>query len=168
MPSAAPAPTPAEAPPLPSRRDDATRMLALAREIAADLRTVNEILEIHKVTTPEWERIRTNPQFTKLLQSCIEEWNSAGNTPERIKLKSLIFIEEALPEFYSRAHDPKETLTAKTEVLKTVSRLAGVGGNAGDQVNAGERMVVTINLGADHQLKIEKEVTSKVIEGDTL
>jgi hypothetical protein len=56
-------------------------------------------------------------------------------------------------------HDPKEGLAAKTEILKTVSRFAGVGGAADFKNGGGDRMVVTINLGADQQLRIERDIT---------
>lgn len=142
-------------------------LLKLAREIAMDMRPIDEILKIYKLEKPVWDTISRLPAFQELLRTAVEEWQSATNTQERVKLKSLAFVEEALPEFYARAHDPDEPLSAKTDVLKTVAKFAGVdrsGFEAGG--GTGERMVVTINLGADHQLKIEKEITSKVIEGE--
>lgn len=145
--------------------NDAT-LLKLAREIATDLRPIGEVLATFEIDQEEWENLSKHPYFQGLLRSSIEEWNSATNTPERVKLKSLAFVEEALPEFYARAHDPKEPLSAKVEVLKSVARFAGIGGTGADAVSASERLSVTINLGADQQLKIEKDVTPRVIEGD--
>jgi hypothetical protein len=110
-----------------------------------------------------WDEINKSSAFQSLLRSEVEAWNSATNTAERVKIKSLAFVEEALPEFFARAHDPKEPLNSKVEVLKTVSKFAGVGGSL-DGAIAGEKLMVTINLGADQTLKIEKDVTSKVIE----
>lgn len=137
--------------------------LKLAREIAMDLRPLPDILTMHGVSEADWEAIKQSPVFQKLLQSEVEAWEAATNTAERVKLKSLAFVEEALPEFFGRAHDPKEPLNAKVEVLKTVSKFAGVGGSV-DGANIGEKLTVTINLGSDQTLKIEKDVTSKVIE----
>lgn len=142
-------------------------LLKLAREISMDMRSVEEILELHEVSQEEWVVISIMPRFQSYLRQCIEEWNSAVNTAERVKLKSLAFVEEALPEFYARAHDPQESLNAKVEVLKTVARFAGVGGSV-DSAVSGERLSVTINLGADQQLKIEKNITPTIIEGDML
>jgi hypothetical protein len=140
-------------------------MLKLAREIAMDIQSIEDILKNQQVSAEQWEEIQHNQRFKSYLASAVEEWQSATNTPERVKLKSLSFVEEALPEFFARAHDPKETLAAKTEVLKTIAKFAGVGGSVEGAV-AGERMVVTINLGADNQLRIERDVTPQVIEGD--
>lgn len=136
--------------------------LKLAREIAMDIRPLDDILVAHGVNTSDWENISKNPSFQGLLRSEIEAWQSATNTAERVKIKSLAFVEEALPEFYARAHDPKEPLSAKVEVLKTISKFAGVGQSI-DGTNLGEKLTVTINLGTDHSLKIEKDVTPKVI-----
>lgn len=130
-----------------------------------DMRSVEDILVTHEVTQSQWEAIANHPVFQAYLRSAVEEWQSATNTQERVRLKSLSFVEEALPEFFARAHDPKETLAAKIEVLKTISKFAGVGGNV-DGVIAGERMVVNINLGADHHLRIEKDF--RTIEGEAL
>lgn len=145
--------------------DDVT-MLKLVREIAMDFRSIDEILEAHRIPREDFELLRENEVFLSRLRSAIEEWNSATNTPERVRLKSLFFVEEALPEFYARAHDPKEGLAAKVEILKTIAKFGGVGGTVEGAVT-GERMTVTINLGADHNLRIEKDITP-TIEGDRL
>lgn len=145
--------------------DDVT-LLKLAREIAMDFRPIEDVLAEHDIEPADFEAIKLNPQFTNRLKLAIEEWNSATNTPERVRLKSMFFVEEALPEFYARAHDPKESLAAKVEILKTVAKFGGVGGTVEGGVS-GERMVVNINLGADRQLRIEKDITPH-IEGDAL
>lgn len=136
--------------------------LKLAREIAMDIRPLEDILAAHGVEQSTWDSISSAPSFQSLLRSEVEAWQSATNTAERVKIKSLAFVEEALPEFYARAHDPKEALNAKVEVLKTISKFAGVG-NSVDGTNIGEKLTVTINLGSDHSLKIEKDVTPRVI-----
>lgn len=142
-------------------------LLKLAREVSMEMRDIADILKTHDVCSEDWEVIRQLPRFQDYLRQFIEEWQSATNTAERVKLKSMAFVEEALPEFYARAHDPQESLNAKVEVLKTVARFAGVGGSVDGSI-AGERLSVTINLGADQQLKIEKTMSPQIIEGDVL
>jgi hypothetical protein len=142
-------------------------LLKLAREVSMEMRDIADILKTHDVAHEDWEVIRKLPRFQEYLRQFVEEWQSATNTAERVKLKSMAFVEEALPEFYARAHDPQESLNAKVEVLKTVARFAGVGGSVDGSI-AGERLSVTINLGADQQLKIEKTMNPQIIEGDVL
>lgn len=146
---------------------DELTIVKLAREIAMDLRQIEDIVESLGISSPEWDAIQALPLFQDRVRTATEEWQSGMNTSERVRMKSLAFVEEALPEFFARAHDPKEGLAAKTEVLKTISKFAGIGGSV-DGAGSGERMVVTINLGADHQLKVEKNVTPQVIEGQAL
>lgn len=140
-------------------------LLKLAREIAMDIQPVETILATLEISDDEWQNIQQNLTFRGYLRTAIEEWQSASNTQERVRLKSLAFVEEALPEFYARAHDPTENLQHKIRVLEVVAKFAGVGGNV-DTALSGEKFSVTINLGADHQVRIERDVTPQVIEGD--
>ena len=75
---------------------------------------------------------------------------------------------EIAVEFYARMHDSKEPLSAKVELLKTLAKIAGVDASKAEQA-AGGRFMVTINMGADQKLTIDKPmVTQKVIEGEVL
>jgi hypothetical protein len=138
-------------------------LLKLSREIAKDIHPIETILERFGISLELWNEITKLPRFVNFLQSETEAWDGASNTPERVKIKSLSFIEELLPEMYERAHDPREPLSSKVELLKTIGRFGGVG--ASENGAAGEKLSVTINLGADNQLTFEKDITPKVIEG---
>ncbi len=138
-------------------------LLKLSREIARDIHPIDDILERFGIDANLWSNIRTMPRFISFLQHEIETWNSAPNTSERVKIKSLSFVEELLPEMYERAHDPRETLSSKVELLKTVGRFGGVGVLASEG-GMGEKLSVTINLGADKELKFEKDVTPPVVD----
>lgn len=156
-------PTPKTAESLPKLRNDFNidaKFVRLAREIAMEIHPLPEILQRMEVSEFEWAAIQQNTRFQQLLASAVEEWNSATNTAERVKIKSLAFVEEALPEFFARAHDPKEGLAAKVEVLKTVSKFAGVGEKTGG-VDVGSRFSVTINMG-DTKVSFEKQLPAQV------
>lgn len=139
-------------------------LLKLSREIARDIHDIETILERFGIDAELWGHISKQPRFIGLLQSELEAWNGATNTPERVKIKSLSFVEELLPEMYARAHDPREPLSSKVELLKTIGKFGGVGVSSFEGA-IGEKLSVTINLGADTQLKFEKDVTPQVIEG---
>lgn len=136
-------------------------LLKLSREIARDIHPIENILERFGISLNVFETIRTNPRFVSYLQSEVEAWQSAGNAAERVKIKSLSFVEELLPEMYERAHDPREPLSSKVELLKTIGKFGGVGASVGEG-GVGEKLSVTINLGADNQLTFEKDVTKIV------
>lgn len=135
----------------------------LAKEIAADINELETILNTAGVDEKRWEAIRVHPVFLEMLNSAKVEWSAATNTEQRVKLKSAAMLELWLEEANKALHDPQQTLAAKTELAKFIGRLAGLGLSNAHVEGGGERFSLTINLGADNQLKIET-VTPKVIE----
>ncbi len=151
---------------LPVSYETEVQYLRLAREIAMDLNDVQTILKNHNLTSKEFDRIKSDARFISLLESEIAAWTAAGNIHERTKLKAGALIEEWMLEANARINDPKELLSAKTEVVKLLARIAEMGSDRGMvAAGGGERFQVTINLGGDHKLEFSKTVTSKVIEG---
>jgi hypothetical protein len=144
--------------------------LRIAREVAMDLNDIETILKAHQLTSKDWETLKADPSFTRLLEAEIVAWSAAGNAQERTKLKAGMLVEEWLTEANARIHDKSETLTAKTEVVKMLVGVAGMGAKSvGDNAGAGgERFNITINLGADKQIRISKDVTPKVIDGERI
>jgi len=152
-------------PPALAELQDEALLVRLVREIATDLYDIETILKRHDIDEEKWERLKANPRFRALLESEITAWQSALNTHERVKLKAAAMVEDWLVEAHSRLHDNTENLNAKNELAKLVTRIAGMGlTNADVQGSGGEKFQVTINLGADNQLKFEKELPSKVID----
>jgi len=140
-------------------------LVKLAREIAMDIHELDTILKANDISKTEWARISKHPQFIEYLQSEISAWQSAVNTEQRVKLKSAALIEMWLEEANARLHDAKENLAPKTELAKFLGRLAGIGvSNTSVSGDVGERVNITINLGADHAVSVTKTVTPRVIE----
>lgn len=142
-----------------------TTLVKLAREIAIDHYTADEILSRNGLSATDWSQIQVHPRFRELLETELVAWHSATNTHERVKLKAAALIEEWLTEANTRIHDPKESLSAKTELGKLLTRIAGMGLNDTNINSQGEKMSITINLGEDSKLKFEKDITPRVIEG---
>lgn len=146
---------------------DHVKLLKLARELAMNIQPLENILEQHGIEQDDFERLKTHPTFVKLLESETAAWESAVNTHERVKLKSASVIEEWLPELNNRIHDSREALPAKIEAGKLLAKLAGMGlSNMDVSGGAADRFSVTINIGADKQINIEKELPSKVIDAE--
>lgn len=148
--------TPVPAEPALSTHAKAELMLVrLTREIAMDIHPIEVILKNHKIDDAQWQIIQQSQRFRGLLATAVEEWSSALNTAERVKIKSLSCIEEALPEFFGKMHDPNENLPAKVKALEVFGNFAGLNAKLAQMGgNGGEKFSVTINLGADNQLKI--------------
>ena len=144
------------------------KLISLAREIAMDMKELPDILKELSITSEQFEVIKNSQVFKHVLSEQIANWGSALNTQERVKLKTQSMIEMSLEEFYARMHDQKEPLSAKVELLKTLAKIGGVD-TTKQEAAAGERFLVTINLGADQKLTFDKPtVTPQVIEGEVL
>lgn len=147
---------------------DEVTCLKLAREIAMDLHELPQILDRYKISEEDWQELRAHPAFLRYLDSEVAAWQAATNTHERVKLKAAAAVEEWIPELFSRMHVAGESLSAKIEGGKLLARLAGMGLTNANVEGGGEKFQVTINLGADQQIKIEKDVTPKVIDGEVV
>jgi hypothetical protein len=153
--------------PLPISYETDVQFLRIAREIAMDLNDIETILKNYQITSEQWDTIKVDRRFLTLLESEVAAWNTAGNTHERAKLKAGALIEEWLLEANARIHDPKELLSAKTEVVKLLARIAHMGEQrAGEGAGAGGRFSVVINLGDGKKLSFVKDVTPQVIDHD--
>jgi hypothetical protein len=138
----------------------AVNLAALAREIAMDIFPLGRILEIHKLSDDEWQRISTTPKFTQMLAGMIQEWNSASNTKERIKVKAATGLEMHLEDYINDLADVKIPLTQRVEAGKF---LAHLGELMGKEIvgSSGGAFQITLNIGATH---IEEKL-APTIEG---
>ena len=141
-------------------------LVRLARELAIGILPLKTILESHQIDQNIWETIQKHPRFLQVLEAETVAWSSALNTHERVKLKTAAMIEEWLPEAYMKMHDANETLNSKTELGKLIRDLAGFTKQGVGVEATGEKFSVTINLGADNQLKFEKSAGPVTIEGE--
>lgn len=133
-----------------------------------DIHELPDILKRLNITPNQWESIQRNQRFLGYLQDAIVTWQSALNGPERIKVKSLVAIEDWLATAYLLLHEDKHSLRDKTELAKLVSRLAGVGEKTAGELPAGEKISITINMG-EQSVHAEKESIPRIIEhGDHL
>lgn len=137
-------------------------IVKLAREIAMDLRPLGEILEHHRVSVSEFERLKRHPYFCRVLNAEVEAWQSAVNTGERVRLKSQAMMEEFLPDLYRRMVAPKEDLLKVVKGAELVAKLASLGGDA-NSGKPGDKVVISINMGAQ-KIEAVKTVTPQVIE----
>lgn len=134
--------------------------LPLAQAIAMDLYDIEEILRHHNVTQDQWREIQASPRFQRLLGQAIEDWNKPLNTKERVRIKAQTMVEMGLETMWVQLHNDKEPLSARVELFKTVAKFGEIGlEKTAGEAGGPERFSVTINLGQDAQLKIEKSLT---------
>jgi hypothetical protein len=141
----------------------------IAREIAMDILDIPQILQNCTLTTDEFDRIKTMPRFQRLLENEVAAWGTVLNTHERVKIKAAYNVEDWLLRAHQDMHNEREPLSSRVQVARLVTQLAGMG-LTGASIEGGvaERFSVTINLGEDKQLKFEKQITPRVIEGEVV
>ncbi len=137
------------------------QLAALAREIAMDIKTIENILATYKLTSAQYDHLKENNAFFKhALKTLTIEWQSAASTPERIKIEAAAALEDAMPVLYTRLVNKAEGLPGVTEVAKLFAKIAGVGERQEGPGTPGERFTITIDLGGDQKLVVgTKDVT---------
>lgn len=140
------------------------RLRTIARELAMSILEPATIFKTHDVGEDEWYRISNHPQFLAMMKEELAIWNSTMSMRERVDVKTLSMIENALPQMYRYLHDPKFSDTAKVNLFVALQKGVGIGvaKDLTNGVNPGERIQITINMGQDKQLTIEHEM--KTIE----
>jgi hypothetical protein len=136
-----------------------TGLAALAREVAIDIKELPDILRLYKLTESEYKRICELPFYSKALAAATIEWQSAEGTHTRIKLEAAAIMEDAMPGLAARMKSRDEAFPAAIEAGKLFAKLAGLDTAAKTSEGASEKFVIKIDLGADRQLKFEKDIT---------
>jgi len=131
----------------------------LAREIARDMRPLNQILESYRLDAEGFDQVADDRFFQTRLAEETALWNApdALSISQRIKTKAATIVEDCLLEALVLIHDKNQPMSAKVEMLKWAARMAGLGENAHVQGSAEDRQVkITINIG-DKRLEFDKQ-----------
>jgi len=116
----------------------------LAREIAMDIFPVEQILELHRLTDEEWQRVQTHPKFVEMVRTLSAEWGAAVNTKERVKVKAATGLESKLEIYIQAIDDERIPLVQRVEAGRFLARLGELDGQG--HVLAGGGGGVTINI----------------------
>lgn len=107
--------------------EDEKRLRVLAMELAKGIEEPEKVLKKLQWDEADYAEISQSRIFQAMLSQYIQEWNGAGNTQRRVKLKSAVNIEAALPDFYSAMINPNEPLMARVKTLEVLSKIGGLG-----------------------------------------
>ena len=142
------------------------KMRRIAREVAMDLYSLDQILKNCDTSVSEFDIIKKHPRFAQYYSQFKDEWNAATNTKERTKIKAGLVMEEFMEEAYTTLHDKKHPLNHRVELGKLVAKIAEMGEpkvNVG--ANGGPGFSLTINIGDNKDVTIAPEMT-KIINHD--
>jgi hypothetical protein len=95
----------------------------LAREIAQDIFTVEQIVSLHQLQDHEWTAIQGHPKFISMLAEMQREWNAASNTRERVRIKAATGLESTLEVFIAEINNANTPLAQRVEAGKFLARL---------------------------------------------
>jgi cell fate (sporulation/competence/biofilm development) regulator YmcA (YheA/YmcA/DUF963 family) len=138
----------------------------LAREIAQDIFSVEQIVALHRLTDEEWAQIQAHPRFIQMLSGMQRDWQSAANTRERVKIKAQTGLESQLEVFIAEINNPLIPLSQRVDAGRFLARLGELDG-APNQNNQSIGSGVTINIvtsDRNEPLSITATSIPKVIE----
>jgi len=152
----------------PAIPDDAPAFLGmtttLALELASQLTSPAEVFDRHGITDEDAKTLLADPTFQRMIKEAKAEWTAEQNTPERIRLKAQMALEELLLPTYNMAKDPRVPPPSRTDAVKLFERLSGVAKSAEDSGGSGPKFVLSINVG--NGTNSPKEITGEVINED--
>lgn len=136
-----------------------TSLANLAREIAMDIHEPIDVLKRFGLTEEQYERIQQMNLFQQMLKQAKIDWESAASTPDRLKLQAAAGLEKALPSITARMMNSGELLSAQVEAGKLLAKMAGVGER--ESTSDAGKFAITINLGGDQKITLEKDITPR-------
>lgn len=137
-----------------------------AYQVATEVDTFDAICKAFGLTIKQGHALTRHPKYESYLHQARTEWAAVHNTAQRAELKAARATEEAIPAMYAFIHDPAAPGSAKVEAFKALGRIGKVGERATKEGASGETLKITINLGEDRKLEIEKPLPMKVINHD--
>jgi len=140
---------------------DEIQMAKLARELVMNIRNYKETFTLFGIDENDYQIIEKNEYFRKVRDHIAIEWNSTLSTEERIRFINLAYYEQLSPVLARRAMAPDANLSASTDVGKLLMKGAGIGEAKSEKV-ATDRFVITINLGADTEGKLQETAMAKL------
>lgn len=137
---------------------DEQRLRALAIGMTQNIRAPADILKELGFTEDDWKELEKSRTFKKIMEATQAEWNDAGSTPRRVKLKAGTLIEQSLPDFYNAMVDAGQPLVARVRALEAMTKLAGLpeieaaerapGAQFKLEIHLGDNRVEVVNVGA--------------------
>lgn len=118
----------------------------IASELALGLSDATSIRERYGITAAQWDHLRKNPAFRGMLVEAIQRFRGDANAGERIKLKSDIVLEDAIPAYDKMIHNAEIPASERINAGKLLAQLAGRTNKEGTAPAASGGFTLNINL----------------------
>jgi hypothetical protein len=134
---------------------------SLAVELASGLSPPSDVFDRYGISKEDAVLLLSDNVFKRMLKEAHAEWNAADNTPDRIRLKAQMALEELLAPTFMLAQDPRVPAVSRNDATKLFERLSGVAKQSDDSGGQGPKFVLTISVGKQEETReIEGEVIS--------
>ena len=118
----------------------------LALELAFEISDLPEILARHDLTPDQLKAKLANPAFRSMVHEAKVTWKSDLSVKERIRVKSMVLVEDSLLELYSLFHDKGLAPAARLDAFKQMSKVATVDTPDREQADIGSRVQINISI----------------------
>jgi hypothetical protein len=138
----------------------------ICAELASGLSDGAGIRDKYNISQAQWDTLKRNPTFRKMLTEAYQDWHGDMNAGKRITKKAEIMLEDSLPVLYSIAHDQESPRQQKIDSIKQMAVLAGKTNSKGEAAQgavgpSGAVINITVVTKArEEKLIIEGESTS--------
>lgn len=109
----------------------------ICAELAAGLSDGAGIRAKYNISQAQWDSLKVNPAFRKMLAEAFQDWHGDINAGKRITKKAEIMLEDSLPVLYQIAHDPESPRQQKIDSIKQMAVLAGKTNSKGEAAVGG-------------------------------
>lgn len=142
------------------RANDEQRLRELATGMAKGVEDDDQLLARLGFTRDDYDELSQTRTFKLILNQAVSEWEGAGNTHKRIRLKAAINVETALPSFYQAMVNEAEPLSSRVKALEVVARIGNLGNPDVLPPGGGQFFKLEINLGQGRHEQIVIEQTA--------
>jgi len=132
----------------------------LAKEIAAQISPLNDILNKFGIDAVQFAVINNTAQFRQLLLEAKAQWNSTNNAKERIRSYADAVAEDGLLVMHEIIQDKDATPSARIDAHKHVTSISNAAATKVPLQAISDRFTIEIHIGADKQ-SITGDVTHK-------
>jgi len=153
-----------EAPPPLTGMHEPALLTRIARELATETFTPEQILQRYNINQADLDAIAANPFFQRVLADYTKEWQSLASTQKRVAASALMALEENLPVLADRMGSRASGLADAVAAAKLFKELGGIAAPA-PQNNAqqGGGFAIRIDFGS-HKVSLEQTQEPKLIE----
>lgn len=119
----------------------------IAAELASGLATPASVCEQYGLSDAQWEVLRTNKAFRKMLTEALQVWRGDMNAGQRITKKAEIALEESIMVLDTLAHSTHVSPGDRIDAIKQLESLAQRKQKEGAVAGVGGGFSLNINIG---------------------